>query len=216
MATNLSREEIKCSYLAGERLRAEREGHVWDATKAEQTFDQFLTAERYDALGVTDTATDAGAEVLMKASRKNWDAASPSQRLPWQKLTRAVLTQVREAKKTSTSWRAHGTRTKYNKDGCQCDQCTEANTEYLVELKAQKEAGHPPLIASRRTRSTLRALELRGYTPYIISKEIDCSASALTDVLSGHAPSVRPETEEKIIRFAREKTQPPRQWQQAS
>ena len=207
MTEPLDREEIKRAYLAGDRLRAEAEGRTWDEGKAREVFDQFLTSERHEALGIDATAVNVGGQVLMDAARKDWEQATPDERRPWQALARSVLARVQAVKSPSRSHRVHGTRAKYNGDGCRCSRCTAANTEYLDALKERKDSGQPPLVPSGRSQAFLRVLEIQGYGPSALSNEIECSYSTLTDIRAGRSKSVHPETENEIIRFAKKMAQ---------
>lgn len=205
MTEPINREQMKSSYLAGERLRAQEEGREWDEHEAGAAFDQFLTSERYDALGITPEVVDAGARVLMRVSRMPWSDASPRQRAPWQKIMRDALVQVREIKKASESKRSHGTRAKYNKDGCHCPPCSDSNIFYLADLDERKAAGEAVLVPSGPSQSRLRALSATGFILADVAKEMGYAASSISDIESGHAKMVRPKTEEDIRRFTQKK-----------
>lgn len=203
MTTPLSREEALGSYLIGEQARAERDGRPWDRERATERFEAFLSAERFDALGVTDATVALGASVLLNHTRIGWDNATPEQRASWKKGVRAALVAIRDFKRRSTSTRKHGTRAKYIKDGCLCPDCTEANTQYLQDLKARKKAGNAPMIPAGRSQATLRALVAVGMSVEDIANGIGLAHSSTQDIFVGHAKRVRPETEKKIIKFSR-------------
>lgn len=205
MTEPISREQIRRAYLAGERLRAQTEGREWNEREAEGVFDEFLQAERYDALGVTPDVVDAGARILMRVSKISWDSAFPAQRAPWQKIMRDALVKVRDIKKASESKRSHGTRAKYNKDGCHCPSCKRSNVDYLADLDERKAAGNVPLVPSGPSRERLRALTLAGFNLTSLAEELGYASSSISDIASGHAKMVRPETEDDIRRLTQSK-----------
>lgn len=207
MSMALTREELLQSYLVGEQIRAKQNGYAWNRDSVVARFEQFLMAERFDAIGVTQEAVDVGARTLMRGTQIGWDHATPEQRQPWQAAMHGALVAVRDLKKGLTSprshtTRAHGTRTKYIKDGCHCSECTKANAEYQNRLRERKKGGERPLISAERSRNTLRALVAEGNSPENLARDLGYASSSILDIFGGHARSVRPETEEKIIRLA--------------
>lgn len=207
MSTLLSREEALQTYLLGEQVQAERNGHTWDREEAAARFENLLIAERFEAIGVSQETVDIGARFLMEGAGKAWDGSDNAQKAPWRRVVRSILISVRDYRKDALSTRVHGTRAKYIKDGCPCPDCLEANNHYLHDLKARKEAGDLPMIPAARTQAALRALERRGYTIHRISSTLGFAYSSIADIATGHAKRVRPETEEKVLGLAQRATQ---------
>lgn len=204
MTSAISREEILQSYLVGERVRAKQNGQEWDRERAVARFEALLVAERFDALGVDQATVDLGASILMRNTRTGWERATREQKAPWQRAIHAALVAIRDHKKGAISARSHGSRAKYIKDGCLCPDCTEANTQYLQDLKDRKKAGETPLVPAGPSQSILRAMTCKGHRLTDIADALGYAHSSIMDIASGHAKSVRPETEEKIVRLAQQ------------
>lgn len=204
MTRAISRERALQSYLIGEQIRAKQNNQEWDRERAVARFEALLVAERFDALGVDQATVDLGASVLMNATRTKWENATREQKAPWQRVIHAALVAIRDHKKDAISVRVHGTRAKYIKDGCLCPDCTAANTQYLQDLKDRKKAGETPLVPAGPSQSALRAMTYKGHRLTDIADALGYAHSSIIDIASGHAKSVRPETEEKIVRLARQ------------